>query len=183
MPQTNGATESKTTTRNGESLATEKNTTNELDPFSAHALTLLENEEFCDCRIVLKSSKDNFYPITFRAHKALIARSPRLKTILTSPDGTTTTATTTSNSSNNEIEAITGETFCMVKAFETALQNLYGLPVLDKERLRTAAVTALGYSADDDEEEKKKKMLQYPFPLHAALADFAMCYAASGAFF
>ena len=166
---TNGATENNTTSGNGES---EKSTTNKsktTDPFSAHALTLLENGEFCDCRIILKSSKENFYPITFRAHKALLARSPRLKTILTSPSY---------NNDDNEIEAITGETFCMVKAFETALQNLYGLPILDAGSLRHAAVTALGYS---DEEILLQKV--YPFPLHAALADFAMCYAASGAFF
>lgn len=171
MPQTNGAESSSTANRTGDTI--EKTTTNSsktIDQFTAHTLTLLENEEFCDCRIILKSSKENFYPITFRAHKVLLARSPRLKTILTSPS--------TSNNSN-EIEAITGETFCMVKAFETALQNLYGLPILDAGSLRHAAVTALGYSGDGDEE-----MLQvYPFPLHAAQADFAMCYAASGAFF
>ena len=176
MP-TNGATENNTTSGNGES---EKSTTNKskttLDPFSAHALTLLENEEFSDCRIILKSSKENFYPITFRAHKALLARSPRLKTILTSPsyhDG--------SSSNGTEIEAITGETFCMVKAFETALQNLYCLPILNTDTLRHAAVTALGYS--DGDENLLQKVYRYPFPLHAALADFAMCYAASGAFF
>ena len=169
MPQ-NSATGSNTTNRTGDT--TEKTTNKSkttLDPFSAHALTLLENEEFSDCRIILKSSKENFYPITFRAHKALLARSPRLKTILTSPSY---------NNDDNEIEAITGETFCMVKAFETALQNLYGLPILDAGSLRHAAVTALGYS---DEEILLQKV--YPFPLHAALADFAMCYAASGAFF
>lgn len=176
MPQ-NSATGSNTTNRTGDT--TEKTTNKSkttLDPFSAHALTLLENEEFSDCRIILKSSKENFYPITFRAHKALLARSPRLKTILTSPsyhDG--------SSSNGTEIEAITGETFCMVKAFETALQNLYGLPILNTDTLRHAAVTALGYS--DGDENLLQKVYRYPFPLHAALADFAMCYAASGAFF
>lgn len=174
MP-TNGATESSTTNRTGDTI--EKTTTNSsktIDQFTAHALTLLENEEFCDYRIVLKSSKENFYPITFRAHKALLARSPRLKTILSS---SSSSYTTSNGNNNNEIEAITGETFCMVKAFETALQNLYGLPILDAGSLRHAAVTALGYN----NEEMLQKV--YPFPLHAALADFAMCYAASGAFF
>ena len=172
MPQ-NGATESSTMDRTGESHTTEKHTrktSKTLDPFSAHALDLLENEEFCDCRIVLKSAKEDFYPITFSAHKALLARSPRLKTILASPSY--------NSNDSNKIEAITGETFCMVKAFATALQNLYGLPVLDAGSLRHAAVTALGYT---DEEMLLQKV--YPFPLQAAQADFAMCYAASGAFF
>lgn len=153
-------------------------TTKQDTTLTNYTLHLLETESFTDCCIILKSSKDTFYPITFRAHKAFIARSPHLNSILSCREGGT----------NNEIEieAIAGEAFCMVKAFETALQNLYGRPALDLGGLRDVTVQALGYdisrSTRGHEGGAGNAGIMDPCVLNAALADFAMCYAVSGVF-
>lgn len=161
--------------------ASTNGTTNTDTALNDYTLHLLETESFTDTRIILKSPKDTFYPITFRAHKALLARSPHLKSILFS-------SSNRKDVTNDEIriEAIAGEAFCMVKAFETALQNLYGRPVLDLGGLRDVTVQALGYdtipSTRGHEGVSGNAGMMDPCALNAALADFAMCYAVSGAF-
>lgn len=143
---------------------------------ATYTLALLETESFSDCRLTLKSPVDNFYPITFRAHKALLARSPRMASILRTPSH--------HHGASSEIEAVTGDAFCMVQAFETAVQSLYGLPALDRAALRRATVMALGYDyRDEDWHDGNEGEGKVPFPIHAAMADFALCYAVSGAFF
>jgi hypothetical protein len=73
-----------------------------------------------------------------------------------------------------EIVAMAGENFLLVKAFGIALQSLYGLALLNQKRLRSMTLFSLGYT-----EESIKSS---PYPINTALADFAMCYASSGAF-
>ncbi|EAW18606.1 uncharacterized protein NFIA_085600 [Aspergillus fischeri NRRL 181] len=134
-------------------------------PLTAYVLRLYDSEEFHDCRILLKSGKDNFPPITIRTHKVLIARSPLLASILKSP---------AAKQDIPEIVAMAGENFLLVKAFGIALQSLYGLALLNQKRLRSMTLFSLGYT-----EESIKSS---PYPINTALADFAMCYASSGAF-
>lgn len=67
----------------------------------------------------------------------------------------------------------------MIKAFETALQNLYGLPYLTPGTLKAATAEALGYEGVVDELEA---LLPVAFPIRAAMADYTLCYIASGAF-
>ncbi|KAF4167513.1 hypothetical protein CNMCM6936_004968 [Aspergillus lentulus] len=134
-------------------------------PLAAYILCLYDSEEFHDCRILLKSGKDNFPPITIRTHKVLIARSPLLAAVLKSP---------AAKQDIPEIVAMAGENFLLVKAFGIALQSLYGLALLNQKRLRSMTLFSLGYT-----EESIKSS---PYPINTALADFAMCYASSGAF-
>ncbi|GIJ88682.1 hypothetical protein Asppvi_007608 [Aspergillus pseudoviridinutans] len=134
-------------------------------PLAAYVLRLYDSEEFHDCRILLKSGKDNFPPITIRTHKVLIARSPLLAAILKSP---------AAKQEIPEIVAMASENFLLVKAFGIALQSLYGLALLNQKRLRSMTLFSLGYT-----EESIKSS---PYPINTALADFAMCYASSGAF-
>jgi len=137
-----------------------------------HILTLLEAESFTDSCINLHSPRNSFY-LTFHTHKALLARSPRLAAILTflahSPSNDS------KNTSEVEIEVLVGETFYMLKAFETALQNLYGLPLLNRQNLPRFTMMAMGYTGEDVHRTVK-------FGMSAATADFAICYAVSGAF-
>lgn len=113
----------------------------------------------------MKSGKDNFPPITIRTHKVLIARSPLLASIMKSP---------AAKQDIPEIVAMAGENFLLVKAFGIALQSLYGLALLNQKRLRSMTLFSLGYT-----EESIKSS---PYPINMALADFALCYASSGAF-
>ena len=75
----------------------------------------------------------------------------------------------------NEIVAVGNENFCMIKGFEYALQHLYGRPLLTAGQLRLATLSTYGYSENN--------VGKIQFSLTAAMADFALCYAASGAFF
>ncbi|KAE8380701.1 hypothetical protein BDV26DRAFT_290139 [Aspergillus bertholletiae] len=75
----------------------------------------------------------------------------------------------------NEIVAVGNENFCMIKGFEYALQHLYGRPLLTAEQLRLATLSSYGYSENN--------VGKIQFSLTAAMADLALCYAASGAFF
>ncbi|KAH1334665.1 hypothetical protein KXV68_008362 [Aspergillus fumigatus] len=134
-------------------------------PLAAYVLRLYDSAEFHDCRILLKSGKDNFPPITIRTHKVLIARSPLLASIMKSP---------AAKQDIPEIVAMAGENFLLVKAFGIALQSLYGLALLNQKRLRSMTLFSLGYT-----EESIKSS---PYPINTALADFALCYASSGAF-
>ncbi|KAI9925004.1 hypothetical protein ASPWEDRAFT_45132 [Aspergillus wentii DTO 134E9] len=143
-----------------------KNTQGNLEHLATHTLGLFENEQFSDFQIVLKSAKGLFFPITFRTHKTLMARSPLINSILKSP---------APQEGHSEVTAIAGENFCMFKAFRIVLQNLYGLPVLDTENLRYAAISSLGYTEEN--------IQACPFSINLAVADFALCYAAAGAFF
>ncbi|RHZ70649.1 hypothetical protein CDV55_106818 [Aspergillus turcosus] len=134
-------------------------------PLAAYVLRLYDSEEFHDCRILLKSGKDNFPPITIRTHKVFVARSPLLASILKS---------SAAKQEIPEIVAMAGENFLLVKAFGIALQSLYGLALLNQKRLRSMTLFSLGYT-----EESIKSS---PYPINTALADFALCYASSGAF-
>lgn len=135
-----------------------------------HTLALLQTETFADSRITLHSPNNSFY-LTFRTHKALLARSPSLASILAS---LATSSSDGDNTSEVEIQALAGETFYMVKAFETALQNLYGLPFLNRQNLPRFTMMAMGYTGED--------VHKMALGMSNAVADFAICYAVSGAF-
>ena len=133
----------------------------------AFTLNLLETSTFSDCRLIIKMPMNNLHPIPFPTHKVLLSRSARLVTLLDA------------NKATGDIEATTGDTFSMIKAFETALQNLYGSPYLTPGTLKAATADALGYEGAVDEIET---LLPVAFPIRAAMADYTLCYIASGAF-
>ncbi|KAL2012723.1 hypothetical protein VTN00DRAFT_248 [Thermoascus crustaceus] len=137
----------------------------ELEPLSVFLLGAFEREEFTDSRIVLTSSKNLFYPITFHVHKLIMARSPFLASLLKKNE---------SPQRNSAINAVAGENFCLARAFEAALQTLYGLPLLDKDQLQRLTLAALGYA--------EGSVAMDPVANKEANVDFALCYAVSGAF-
>ncbi|OGM39866.1 hypothetical protein ABOM_011827 [Aspergillus bombycis] len=105
-------------------------------------------------------------PIVFKTHGAVISRSNFMADVLRSP---------TQEERTNEIVAVGNENFCMIKGFEYALQHLYGSPLLTAGHLRLATLSTYGYSENN--------VGKIQFSLTAAMADLALCYAASGAFF
>ncbi|KAF7585114.1 hypothetical protein BBP40_012571 [Aspergillus hancockii] len=136
------------------------------DSLSAHMLRCLEEGKFSDVQIVLKSSTEIFSPIIFHTHRMVISRSPLLGTLLKSP---------LYKQGQPEIVAMASENFCMIKGFEYALQELYGMPRLTAEQLRSITLSTLGYSEEN--------MGQIQFSLSTVMADLALSYAAAGAFF
>lgn len=136
------------------------------DLLREYLLGILEFGHFTDSKIVLKSFNHSFPALVFHTHKAIIARSPMVSCILSTRD---------IRDGEIIINITAGESFAIVKAFEVALQSLYGLPVLNHERLRQATLSALGYTEDSARIN--------PALIKTASADFAVCYAASGAFF
>lgn len=137
-----------------------------LDPLREYLLRIFELGQFTDSQIVLKSFNYSFPPIVFRTHRAIVARSPVIGCIFNMHDW---------RSTDVEIVVTAGANFTMMKAFEVALQGLYGLPVLDLERLKQATLLAIGHT------EESARM--NPAVVKKAKFDFAVCYAASAAFF
>lgn len=105
-------------------------------------------------------------PIVFKTHRVVISRSRFMADVLGS---------TIQKERPNEIVAVGNGNFCMIKGFEYALQHLYGRPLLTAGQLRLATLSTYGYSENN--------VGKIQFSLTAAMVDFALCYAASGAFF
>lgn len=135
---------------------------------TTYTLKLLETGNYSDSRLIIQMPMNNLYPIPFPTHKVLLSRSARLASLLSA------------NSDTGDIEATTGETFSMIKAFETALQNLYGAPYLTPQHLKVATADALGYELAADKFETL--IMSADLTIHEAMADYAMCYLASGVF-
>ena len=125
-----------------------------------HLVKLLENNEFSDLSIVLRSSSEQFLPVTFKAHKIFIARSPFIAALLKTPV--------------DQIVAVSGDRFSMLQAFDLGLRTMYGIPVLTGDQLKPVTLSALGY--DDGTQPES-------FIVSTAMMDFTLCYSASGAFF
>ncbi|KAL1986821.1 hypothetical protein VTN96DRAFT_5474 [Rasamsonia emersonii] len=137
----------------------------EVLPLTEHLLRSFEGEQFTDAQIVLTSMENMFYPITFRVHQVLMAQSPVLASILKRK---------AAFEQKNAINVISGRKFCLARAFETALQNLYGLPLVDGPRLKQLTMKALGWEGCPVEIDSIKNK--------GATIDFAICYGVSGAF-
>jgi len=69
----------------------------------------------------------------------------------------------------NSINVIAGEYFRLARAFEAAIQNLYG-----ERQLKRLALQALGYGNEAVQLESSRNK--------EATINFALCYAVSGAF-
>lgn len=137
----------------------------EVLPLTEHLLRSFEGEQFTDAQIVLTSMENMFYPITFRVHQVLMAQSPVLASILRRK---------AAFEQKNAINVVSGKKFCLARAFETALQNLYGLPLVDGPRLKQLTMKALGWEGCPVEIDSIKNK--------GATIDFAICYGVSGAF-
>jgi hypothetical protein len=127
-------------------------------------LHCLEVGKFFDSQIIRRSLE--ILPIIFLTHKVAISRSPLIDTLLKSP---------IHQVRYTEIVSIASENFCMIKGFEYALQELYDMPRLTAEQLRSITLSNIGYSEDNVD--------QIQFSFSRVMADMALSYAATGAFF
>ncbi|KAH8424501.1 uncharacterized protein LDX57_002252 [Aspergillus melleus] len=131
-----------------------------MGPLASHLFAKLLRNEYCDSIIVLRSVTDNFLPMEFAVHKVVATQSPLAAACF---------------HSSNRIFAVVRENFAMIKAFELALWNLYGHPLVTRHQLRASTLSAYGYTQD--------ARGQLNFHVNGAMADFAICYATSGVFF
>ncbi|EPS28839.1 hypothetical protein PDE_03785 [Penicillium oxalicum 114-2] len=129
-----------------------------------HVKSLFGNPEFADMQLLL-SPVSQWAPVAYPLHKAIIAASPFLHSVMA--------ARRHYQGPVDCIRALTGTSFSSSVAFAMALRTLYGHPLVNNETLRMVTLQGLGIS-----ESKTSPS----FSLERAMVDFALCYAASGAF-
>ncbi|KAJ5666968.1 hypothetical protein N7462_011377 [Penicillium macrosclerotiorum] len=139
-----------------------------------HLRGLFNQREFSDIKVILSPmmpalSPDKRLPASevFYLHKAILAKSPFLYAIMN--------AKRMRDNEVNEIHALTGMAFKSSHAFAMALKTLYGSPIVTPDTLREVTLAGLNLPSTNATGE-------YEFPIAHAQVDFALCYAASGAF-
>ncbi|KAL5363990.1 hypothetical protein BJX96DRAFT_178569 [Aspergillus floccosus] len=140
-----------------------------LSPIAQHLLRCFERTGHYDLLITLRSSTELFWPVTFRAHTAIVSRSPLVTKFLR------TTTDKTKDGEPRELLAVAGANFCLPKPFQHVIQYMYGAPLLTATQLRAQTLAEFGYTEDTHQLTQ--------FCLEAAMTDAAVCYAAAGAFF
>jgi hypothetical protein len=131
-----------------------------------HVQALFGNPKFADIQLLLSPDLSH-PPIVYNLHKAIIAGSPFLYNVMVTKwhwDGHV-----------DHIRAFTGVSFTCSHAFTMALQVLYSLPLVTEETLRKSTLQGLGLPDDNGTGT-------YSFSIERAMVDFALCYAAAGAF-
>ncbi|OKO91869.1 hypothetical protein PENSUB_12942 [Penicillium subrubescens] len=155
-------------TRRHQSIQTEARAVGPLVSQLEHVQALFGNPEFADIQLLL--SPGPFHPpIVYNLHKAIIAGSPFLYSVMAAKryrDGHV-----------DHMRAFTGPSFTCSHAFTMALQTLYGTPLVTDETLRQNTLQGLGIPDPDD-----FGMGPSSFSIERAVVDFALCYAAAGAF-
>ncbi|KAL4750385.1 hypothetical protein BDW72DRAFT_213438 [Aspergillus terricola var. indicus] len=128
-------------------------------------IQMMECSHMSDITLTLQSTNEQFWPIVMTAHKCVLARSPLVTNILKN------------DYHCSDIKAFAGRHFTMIKAWEQVVHYLYGRNMLTMATLKPATLEALGYDPYPGYEP------EYPFSLKSAMADMALGYAVSGAFF
>ncbi|KAL4998048.1 hypothetical protein BDV10DRAFT_194700 [Aspergillus recurvatus] len=128
-------------------------------------IQMMECSHMSDITLTLQSTNEQFWPIVMTAHKCVLARSPLVTNILKNEYHC------------SEIKAFAGRHFTMIKAWEQVVHYLYGRNMLTMATLKPATLEALGYDPFPGYEP------EHPFSLKSAMADMALGYAVSGAFF
>ncbi|PWY74600.1 hypothetical protein BO94DRAFT_568752 [Aspergillus sclerotioniger CBS 115572] len=136
-----------------------------VETLSSHFIQLYERRDLCDFHFLVKSSNGMFHPVIIPVHVAVVARSPLISALLPTP---------LYRQGHREVIAVLGDQVNLIHGFEHAVRSLYGMPLLQGKRLRTAALAVLGYAEETQG--------SYPFPINIAMVDLAFSYAASGAF-
>lgn len=133
-----------------------------------HLKTLFETAAFADLQIVLRpGANPDSETLSFSVHKALVSAFPFLRDVLQ--------AKSLQGQRDDIIDAFTGPGFTNTWAFRMALETRYGGQLVRIEDIRYHALCGMGW-ADQGE------FGYYPFSLDLAKAEFALCYAAAGAF-
>lgn len=135
-------------------------------PLAEHVQALFGNPMFADIQLLL--SPDLAHPpIIYNLHKAIIAGSPFLCDVMA--------AKRHRDGGVDHIRAFTGSSFSCSHAFTMAIQVLYGTPLVTNGTLRKSTLQGLGIPDDNGTGT-------YSFSIERATVDFALCYAAAGAF-
>lgn len=135
---------------------------------SKNLIDMLESNHMSDVKLILRSINNQFWPIVMTAHKCVLARSPLITSLLVGGEYY-----------NEEITAVAGEDFIMIKSWEQVVHHLYGKPIMTLKTLKLITLEDFGYdpaAAADSEPE-------YPFSVQLAMLDMAIGYAVCGAFF
>ena len=130
---------------------------------------LFSEPDFTDIELrlsTLPQRGDMKMPVIFSLHKNIIAGSPYLREVMETH--------MREYGILRRIEVFTGPAFHKANAFAMALQVLYGCPLIDMRSIRQVTLKGLGIN----HEENNFLM----FNANLAVADFALCYAAAGAF-
>ncbi|OJJ01231.1 hypothetical protein ASPVEDRAFT_61699 [Aspergillus versicolor CBS 583.65] len=130
-------------------------------------LDMLESNHMSDIKLTLRSINDQFWPIVMTAHKCVLARSPLITSLLVGREYY-----------NEEITAVAGENFMMLKSWEQVVHYLYGKPIITLETLKLITLEDFGYDPVPAGCEP-----EYPFSVQLAMLDMAIGYAVCGAFF
>lgn len=141
----------------------------DLEPTSTYLLRAFKSGEFADYQLLLESPVARFYAMSFLAHGLIIARSPCLYSRMQYIERV---------GEQKLLTITTGNSFVQPKAFEIAVQNLYGLPLVSESQLACQIFLTLGYETGGVGRDCGGKVAS----CYNARMDFALCYAASGAF-
>ncbi|KAL1956473.1 hypothetical protein VTO42DRAFT_7271 [Malbranchea cinnamomea] len=139
----------------------------DMEPLTSFLLRAFKSGDYADYQILLDSSVNRFCAISFLAHGIFLSRSLSLRIRL---------QTMQRYGYPNLLRVCAGNSFVQPKAFELALLNLYGLPLVDQNQLESQSFLSLGYECNSGEVEGN-----IPSNYKSRM-DFALCYAASGAF-
>ncbi|KAF7716208.1 Uncharacterized protein PECH_005125 [Penicillium ucsense] len=167
--------EMETTAENG-TLGSQDQATNEfvqseeaglIDPLACltwHLNSMFGNPELADIQLFLSPESDSD-GIVFPLHSVILAASPFLRSVMA--------AKSYHEGRVDDIRALTGHSFASSAAFVMALRTLYGTPLVGSATLRAATLGGLALSEDE---------ITASFSVERAMVDFALCYAATGAF-
>ncbi|QKX60700.1 uncharacterized protein TRUGW13939_07846 [Talaromyces rugulosus] len=134
-------------------------------PLANHLVNVFTSRAYGDVEIGLSSSQNKWLTRDFTAHRVIIAQSPVLKSILNRREAM---------DGKLRIELIAGKRFSMMRSFDCALQNLYGLPLLEFEDIPKH--TRLAFSCGG------ALNVQVPAHVTALEVEFLIGYMAVGAF-
>ncbi|KAL4938035.1 hypothetical protein BDV06DRAFT_232185 [Aspergillus oleicola] len=130
-------------------------------------INMMDRNHMSDIRLILYSKNEQFWPIILTAHKCILARSPLVTYLLNNPYY------------SQEIQALAGENFFLIKPWELVVHYLYGKPALTPETLKPVTLESLGYDACPHPACEP----EYQFSLPSAMLDMALGYAVCAAFF
>ncbi|OKL57412.1 hypothetical protein UA08_07649 [Talaromyces atroroseus] len=138
-----------------------------IPPLSTHLQDTFASGKFSDSQIVLNSAGEMFWSITFNAHRVIIDQNPVLSSMLH--------RVAALEQSKSTLYLMAGKKFALPRAVEFALQNLYGMSLIDKDSIDQFTRKALGWDTSGAEKLAAEKMKEVAM-------DLTLCYGAVGAF-
>lgn len=139
----------------------------EMEPVSHHLLRMYKSGESADYKLILSSSSGRFHTSYFPLHALVALRSPMLTILMEK--------TRRGECGPQMINAIAAGNLLQSFSMDIALQNLYGLPLVDGEHFETPRSAEAVQSTDD------QKGISSTIN-SAAQMEFFLSYIAAGSF-